>query len=187
MDWSSLWSSDFQAWATPPEFMDRLHDHLGIKQFDLDAAALPFNKKAPKYIGPPSMRPMLDKLPAEHHPVAIDSRLSSWGGHGEYVFFNPPYGRDVGPMMDAAVRNAYKHRITVATLTFMRSDTKWFQRNAFAAHEWLVVQGRLKFLGADGKPLLDKHGRPQSAPAPSVVLIFDGWKPRPESPTVRRF
>lgn len=174
VDWGTLFSSHVQTWGTPPEFVRALCGYLQIPAFDLDAAAYPWNRKAARYIAPPDLD--LDAVPLEELPVALDALVAPWGEYGRNVFINPEYGRNVGVFIDAARRNALEFPIKVVCLTFMRSDTDWFQRNAWHAREWLVVKGRIPFVDRNGKPKRDRHGRKQSAPAPSVVLIFDGTR-----------
>lgn len=110
--------------------------------FTLDPCALPGNTKCARYFTPED-----------------DGLEQDWGQ--DVVFCNPPYGRDIGAWVEKAARSAQRGA-TVALLIFCRSDVKYF-------HEWILpcaseirfVEGRLKFGGADN-----------SAPAPSIVVVF---------------
>lgn len=52
-----------------------------------------------------------------------------------------------------------------------RTDTKWFHDYILGKTEVRFIRGRLIF-EIDGKPILDKKGRPQAAPFPSMICIF---------------
>ena len=71
--------------------------------------------------------------------------------------------------------------VTTVCLLPARTDTRWW-------HEWVwdrcgchprtgvevrFVQGRVVF-ELNGKPIVDKNGRPVGSPFPSVIVIFRG-------------
>lgn len=110
--------------------------------FTLDPAALPENAKCERYFTPDD-----------------DGLTQDWGT--ETVFVNPPYGDGIGDWVRKAALSA-QEGATVVLLIFNRSDTKYF-------HDWILpyaseirfVKGRLKFGGSK-----------QSAPAPSILVVF---------------
>ena len=73
--------------------------------------------------------------------------------------------------IDYAKRPENKGKTIVALLP-ARTDTKRFHQYILNKAEIIWIEGRLVF-EIDGKPILDKNGRPQSAPFPSMVCI---WK-----------
>lgn len=88
----------------------------------------------------------------------------SWKG---VCWMNPPYGREIGRWVSKAWHEAQKGNTIVALLP-ARTDTKWF-------HDWIYkmygvdiefLKGRLKFVGAK-----------DSAPFPSMIVIFKSKKP----------
>ena len=92
-----------------------------------------------------------------------DAFKQKWTGR---VWMNPPYGRDIGLWM----RKAYESVLdgdaeAVVCLVPSRTDTKWFHEYAMRG-ELHFVRGRLKFGGSGSK---------NSAPFPSVVVVFEKW------------
>ena len=85
-----------------------------------------------------------------------------WSG---VVFLNPPYGRDVGKW----IRKAYcesQRGVTVVCLLPARTDTVWWHRYCLKG-EIRYIKGRVKFGGAKN-----------SAPFPSVIVVFRGQRER---------
>ena len=81
------------------------------------------------------------------------------------VFLNPPYGRNVGKW----IRKAYfesQRGVTVVCLLPARTDTVWWHRYCLKG-EIRFLKGRVKFGGAKN-----------SAPFPSVIVIFKGQRER---------
>lgn len=70
--------------GTPPDFFAELHAEFG---FTVDACALPFNAKLPRYWAPAGVNATLgyDHLSA---PAAYDGLAQDWAG--ERVWCNPP-------------------------------------------------------------------------------------------------
>jgi phage N-6-adenine-methyltransferase len=159
-------------WATPPEVFGPLHSYFN---YTLDAAARADSAKVPNYIGP------------DHEdPMRRDAFSCDWSelSGGRPVFLNPPYGRGIERWIQLAHHQG--QRVQVHVLTFARTDTGWWWRYVLGrdpknptakprpcASMLIWIPGRVLFLDpATGEPRKDKHGRPQSAPAPSVVVEF---------------
>lgn len=74
------------------------------------------------------------------------------------------------------VKKAYeeskKPNTTVVMLLPARTDTKRFHEYIWLPeNEIRFIKGRLSF-EINGKPMVDKNGRPESAPFPSMIVIF---------------
>lgn len=74
------------------------------------------------------------------------------------------------------VKKAYeeskKPNTTVVMLLPARTDTKRFHKYIWLPeNEIRFIEGRLSF-EINGKPMVDKNGRPESAPFPSMIVIF---------------
>ena len=115
--------------------------------FTLDVCATEHNHKCTKYF------------------TEKDDGLSQdWGGN--ICFMNPPYGRNMaGKWVEKAYNESLKDNTIVVCLLPARLDTKWSHNYCMKAKEMHFVRGRLKFGG--GK---------NSAPFPSMVVVFDGSK-----------
>lgn len=156
----ALFSSARDNWETPQSFFDELHAEFA---FDLDAAASESNTKC------------------NHFFTIKDNALEqTWyrPGEGIYVIWcNPPYGRVVTGKWVKKFEEEANKGATVVALLPARTDTRWFHQYIWeplgykgeVQIRW--IKGRLKF-ELDGKPILDKHGRPQSAPFPSMVVVW---------------
>ena len=88
-----------------------------------------------------------------------DGLRRSWRGHR--VYCNPPYGRGIA----AWLAKAPEAQLAVYLLP-ARTDTKWWHEYAMRATEIRFLRGRLKFGGSKN-----------SAPFPSVVLVYRGERP----------
>lgn len=112
-------------WYTP----SYVFDALGCI-FDLDVA---------------SPEPPNPWIPA-HRFITADSLTSPWDG---FVWMNPPFGGRNGlvPWLD----KFFSHGNGVA-LTPDRTSAPWWQTYATKADCILFVAGKIKFIGADGKP-----------------------------------
>ena len=103
---SALLSSKNMCWCTPQEFFDKLNDEFN---FVLDAAATDKTAKCSLYFTPET-----------------DGLSQSWDCGGA-VFYNPPYGREIGRWVQKAYREAarggsrlccsFLHERTRATFT----------------------------------------------------------------------
>lgn len=137
-------------WYTPPYIFDSLK-----LEFDLDPC-MPIKR--------------IEWIPTWHAFTKDDNGLvQSWDvppksgvrhAAGALVWLNPPYGEQSGAWM----RKLIDHGEGVA-LTFARTDVQWFQVALQAAWNACFIQGRVNFVGADGK--VKGH-----AAAPSVLLAY---------------
>lgn len=149
-----LFSSDKNYWETPQKFFDKLNDEF---HFTLDAAASDANHKCDKY------------YTEQDNGLAQD-----WGG--ETVFVNPPYGnKEIGEWTKKCYEESLKPNTTVVLLIPARTDRNSFHTYIYKKPnvEIRFIKSRLRF-EINGEPVLDKDGRPQSAPFPSMVVIFRG-------------
>ncbi len=113
--------------------------------FGLDPAASPLNAKCAKYF------------------TEEDNGLGqSWEGYGP-VFCNPPYSRV--KYWAAKAWHESRKGVTVVMLLAARTDTKAFHDFIYEKRSvWIwFVRGRLKF-----------GGEKNSAPFPSMVVVFEG-------------
>lgn len=145
-----MFSSKTDDWATPQDFFDYFNS---IFHFTLDVCADKDNHKCEKY-----------------YTKEDDGLKQNWDG---VFWMNPPYGREIYDWVKKAYQEAYKYKpySTVKTdakynigvlLLPARTDTKWFHEFCTRG-EVIFLKGRLKF--GDGK---------NSAPFPSMIVIFDG-------------
>ena len=120
--------------------------------FTIDAAANGGNTKCPTYYGPVS-------------DEGEDGLSAAWSG---IVWCNPPYGTDISSWIkkgrDSALAGA-----TVVMLVYARTDTRWFHDYVYGQAEIRFLRGRIRFVGA-----------PNSAPAPSMILIYRPPVGRPQ-------
>jgi len=114
---------------------------------------------------------------------ALDGKKWAWNGEQGTVFCNPPYSRGLQKLFIAeADRQRKLFGIKSVFLIPARTDTKtwhkyiWDKENHCPREgvEVRFLEGRVKF-EKDGKPLLDKSGKPQSAPFPSVIVVFNAY------------
>lgn len=87
-----------------------------------------------------------------------DGLSKTWRGA---VWCNPPYGRRVG----AWVQKAYESECLVVMLLPARTDTRWFHDYIIGKAEIRFIKGRLRFGSAKN-----------TAPFPSMIVIYRGWK-----------
>ena len=136
-----FFSSKTNEWTTPQSFFDELNDEF---QFSLDPCADDINHKCDKYF-----------------TKETDGLLQDWAG--EYVFCNPPYGKEISKWVEKSFMEAKKSHTCVVMLIPARTDTKYFHQYIYKQPnvEIRFIKGRLKF--GDGK---------NSAPFPSMVVVF---------------
>jgi len=157
-----MFSSATDEWETPLEVFEQYR-----REFDLcvDVAASRENRKCLDYFG-------LDN----HIESRRDGLTADWSQFGSLsrCWMNPPYSRGLqGKFIAKAAEERRRGVLTVALLP-ARTDTK-----AFHAHIWdaskhttregveiRFLPGRLKFGGATN-----------SAPFPSMVVVFRPWRP----------
>ena len=82
-------------------------------------------------------------------------------------FVNPPYGRALGPWIRHCAAQAALGW-EVITLTPGRPDTAWYDELVHACALHACIRGRLIF-ELDGRPVLDKHGKPSPCQFPCVL------------------
>lgn len=172
-------SSKMQDWVTPRYILDPLHEEFG---FEWDCAAyrhtavtrrLGVTHKA-RYFGPDHPNPQFRDALAFDWSVLVKAGIKT-------VWCNPPYGRGVGRWMKQ-LRRASEQGLTVVALLYSRTETKWFQQNAWACAEISLADGRIVFLNQDtGLPDVDAHGRPTAATAGHALYI---WRPGHSGPPV---
>lgn len=114
--------------------------------FTLDVCAIPDNAKCEVYYTPQQ-----------------DGLSQIWNG---VCWCNPPYGRGIANWVRRAVSESLKGT-TVVMLLPARTDTIWFHDYIYhnKRAEIRFIRGRLKFGGSKN-----------SAPFPSMVVIFHGTK-----------
>jgi len=155
-------SSNSDEWETPQWLYDELEEEF---HFMMDAACTEKNCKANG---------------GYFSDLGDDALTADWSKYGTH-FCNPPYSRGLQKLF---VKKAAEERLKGVTSVFLipaRTDTKawhtfiWDKVNHQPREgiEVRLLEGRLKF-EVDGKPMLDKNGKPQSAPFPSAVVIFRG-------------
>lgn len=88
-----------------------------------------------------------------------DGLLQPWNG---VCWCNPPYGRTIGKWIQKAYET-FAGGGTVVMLLPARTDTKWFHEYIYNKAEIRFIKGRLKFGNSKN-----------SAPFPSMVVVFDG-------------
>lgn len=139
-------SSASTEWSTPQDFFDQLNAEFG---FTLDVCASKENAKCEFFYSP-----------------ANDGLEQFWAQDakklGGAIWMNPPYGRGIGVWVSKASAAA-QNGATVVCLLPARTDTRWWHDYIQDKAEVRFVRGRLKFGGAKN-----------SAPFPSVVVIFRG-------------
>ena len=114
-------------WETPPALFDQLDYEF---RFTLDAAASESNRKCERYI--------------TKEEDALRADISQ-----EIVWCNPPYGRGLKKWCTAFAAWSIKGSTVVALLPDA-TDTEWFARVWFWAHEIRLLTGRVNFVGSRG-------------------------------------
>lgn len=141
-----MFSSKTDDWATPQDFFDKLNEEFN---FQLDVCADESNAKCARYFSKKQ-----------------DGLAQSWTlPNGGAVWCNPPYGREISKWVQKSSEESKLHNETVVMLIPARTDTKWFHEYIYNKSEVRFVKGRLKFGSSKN-----------SAPFPSMVVVFDGEK-----------
>lgn len=148
----TMFSSDKNFWETPKKFYDKLNK---IYSFTLDPCASHNNHKCVKY------------FTEEENGLKQD-----WSGN--VVFVNPPYDQNK-LWIQKCYEEGKKPNTKVVLLIPSRTDTKYWHEYCMKAQQIFFIKGRL-FFEIDGKPILDKKGRPMPAPFPSAVIEFNSEK-----------
>src|SRR5688572_14705072 len=146
--------------------------------FDIGPPKLPWSKCASfsalsvDWATPEGLYALLDREfhfdldPCPLREREVNGLAMSWAGRR--VFCNPPYG----PATMAWLSKGKEAAIAVYLLP-SRTDTRWWHKYAPQAAEVRFIRGRLKFGGSK-----------ESAPFPSVLLIFNHDTSRTRKETV---
>ena len=137
-------SSNSDEWATPIELVRQLKRAIG-GEFDLDAAS--------------GCEP--SPVATNRYTETEDGLAQPWFGQ---TYCNPPYSA----MDDWAEKAATEAADPagpdlIVMLIPARTSTQWFHNHILKAEYICLVEGRLKFYGAEN-----------SAPFPSALVVFDG-------------
>jgi len=129
-------------WRTPEPLFRALDQEF---RFTIDVAADDGNAVVDRYLD-----------------AARDALEQPW--HGETVFCNPPYGRDLARWLEKAVVECQEHGSTVVMLLPARTGNAWFHRYCLRHGEVRFIKGRQNFhLGGAGR---------SNAPFDSMVVVF---------------
>jgi phage N-6-adenine-methyltransferase len=147
MNTEAMFSSKTDLWSTPQQLYDTLDL---LHKFELDPCCNLHNCKC-KY---------------GFWVEEYDGLKEDWSKF-KSVFMNPPYGREIGKWVEKAREESLKGCKVVCLLP-ARTDTRWFHKNIYGYSGATVqfIKGRLKFGGSKN-----------SAPFPSMIVIFQGVKP----------
>lgn len=122
-------SSEFQGYQTPPEWLERIRQVAPIK---LDPATTKANPTdAEIFLYPP------------YNSLEEDWREHAQGG---LVFINPPYGDELDKAWAPKISDEGMRGCELISLTPARPDTAWF-RKMTTADAMCFVRGRIKFYG----------------------------------------
>lgn len=134
-------------WATPPALFDAWHR---VYRFTVDAAALPWNAKLPRYWTPDD-----------------DGLSQPW--EKERVWCNPPYSRgSIEPWVEKA---AARRADLAALLVPVRTGTDWWHTHGRHADRIHWLRGRVRFEPPPGVAARAASTSPED----SVILV---WKRR---------
>lgn len=162
---SSSRTGGTDTYLTPKWILDAVREDYRI---DLDTCTEPSNPVAAKYT-------FTEEYPEE----AFSSNWSTFIDPGGIAWNNSPYGNmssrprrreGWGSLIE---RQAVFNRCRIISLLPSRTDRGWFRRLVTVAQDVVFLKERLEFLGADGLPRLDRHGKPTKAPFPSVMMSFN--------------
>lgn len=117
--------------------------------FDVDVCATAKNAKCKLYFSP-----------------EIDGLKQDWSKFAA-VWMNPPYGREIGKWVQKAHEESRKGIAEIVCLLPARTDTRWFHDYIYGHAEIRFLRGRLRFVGAKN-----------SAPFPSMIVVFNGREER---------
>jgi len=139
---SALLSSKRIDWETPVEFFEELNKDFN---FTLDLCASSQNRKCDRF-------------------YSIDNSCLDKEPHGERIFCNPLYGREISQFVKKCYELS-KNNIVVMLIP-ARTDTAYFHNFIYQKAEIRFIRGRLKFTNPETK------GPSSPAPFPSMVAIF---------------
>lgn len=158
-----MFSSKNQEWETPDDLFKMLDMEFN---FQMDLAANEENAKCKVFV-----------------TEEMDSLKFDWLNNfgTRCMWLNPPYGRGIKDWIKKCDEEAQKGAKIVALLP-ARTDTKWFHNHIYRKYEVRFLKGRIYF-EINGKPILDKNGKPTAAPFPSMIVIFENVCPTTKKET----
>lgn len=115
---------DRNCWSTPDDLFQPLH---AKHHFTVDACALPWNTKLPRYWTPRPIEAESEPIRfGGPNPIGFDGLAQDW--RGERVWCNPPYGKGlIEPWVDHVLQYKLQDLYAVMLLP-SRTDTAWFQK-----------------------------------------------------------
>lgn len=145
-----MFSSDKDCWETPQKEWQEWNAKYS---FEIDLAASKINSRCATYL-----TEELNSLDQDWYKLS-----SGW------MWLNPPFSKskEFIKKCDEEAQKGAK----IVMLMPARTDTKAFHQHINGKYNVIFLKGRLKF-EINGQPVLDKHGRPQSAPFPSILVEF---------------
>ncbi len=129
---------------TPPEFLTAVKSFLGIKEFDVDLAALKENSVALVYIGPKK-----NSLTQPWASLFLGLNRGKRNSQG-WCWLNPPYDK-IRPWVKKCLEEAEKGA-RIALLVPASVGSNWWRDYVHDKARVYFVSGRLRFLMADGTP-----------------------------------
>ena len=143
-------SSNFQAWTTPPDILEKLYPIVG-GIFDLDPCS------------PTSQRKTAPVKAKTYYTGQDDDNGLSLPWHGS-VFVNPPYGRELKLWIKKCHDESQSGRVKVCiALIPARPDTAAWHRYIAQQADVIMLRGRLRFGGQNG----------EAAPFPSALVVWN--------------
>jgi transcriptional regulator with XRE-family HTH domain len=144
-------SSNYQAWSTPPEILDKLYPMVD-GEFDLDPCSTTRDKN-------------LATVKAKIHYTGEDgcNGLSlPWFGN---VFINPPYGKSLKKWIKKAHDEAMmgNTKLCIAMIPARPDTNAW--------HNWIVNKADIFML--KGRIRFAAEGKNDVAPFPSAIVIWN--------------
>lgn len=148
-----MFSKESDEWETPKNFYNELDSKYN---FIFDLACSKDNCKT------------MDGFTIKENALEQDWHEITPG----WLWCNPPYSKCKEFVDKAWFEMTLGAKIVM--LVPARTDTKWFHNFVYNKKgvNPIFLKGRLKF-EVGGKPVLDKNGRPQSAPFPSLLIEFN--------------
>ena len=119
-----------------------------------------FNYKTPKFGF--TLDPCADHVNhkcATYYTKEQNGLVHDWAE--ERVFCKPPYGEEIGKLVQKSLEESRKPNTLVVMLIPARTDTKYFHDYIYGKAEIRFIRGRLKFGNSK-----------TAAPFPSMVVIF---------------
>lgn len=147
MNTELMFSSKDEKWQTPDYLFQELNKEFN---FTLDPCCQHDSSKCKKYFTP-----------------VEDGLKQDWSK--DIAFVNPPYGRELKKWVEKSYLESLKGSVVVMLIP-SRTDTVYFHEYIYKKAEIRFLKGRIKFINPKTKKVGD------SAPFPSMIVIFDGSK-----------